>query len=167
MALCIQLHILNQATDTPATASVPEAFGQQGVLQYLWPTLARASLLLAAIMCVFWARSHQSNDVFFRSNGEQLIRCASVIGRVVFFIQADDRPPMGWQWSLARVPPFDPWEESIAKFVGVQLTLGPAELPAGSTRLRVRYRTIIIVLMIIPAIYSWQRYRIRHRPFRR
>jgi len=154
---------LKHATETTLIPTVPDAFGQQGMLQYLWPTLARASLLLAAILCVFWARSHQSNDVFFRSSGEQLIRCASVLGRIVFFVQTDDRPPTGWQWSLARVPPIDPWEESIAKFVGVQLTVGPAELPTGSTRLRVRYRTIVIVLMIIPAIYSWQRYKKKFR----
>jgi hypothetical protein len=145
---------------TPAEVepSPSDAFGQEGILQYLWPTVCRASLLLAAVLSVVWMRSHQVNDVFVKFTGSNRIQVASLYGRIGVIYSPSQISLSPWAFDTMSLPGIDPWQDSASVLLGVQFTRGQ-ELGPGSQRLRIRYRNVVGLLLVCPAIYVVQRRR--------
>jgi len=149
---------------SPSVANQPDAFGQAGMVQYLWPTVARASLLMAAVACVLWMRSHQIQDILLRESGSSRFQIASLHGRVGIFFGPSTLPLRPWGQMSVPLPNRDQWDDASSVFWGVQLSRGSGEnsstgLPPGSTRMRLRWRNIVMLLLICPAIYTWQKWR--------
>jgi hypothetical protein len=149
-------------------ARVDEPFGQVGVRQFFRPGLTLLSVLLACGSAYMWYRSYELSDAFVRSSGTETWWVRSIYGRIV--ITGSDfsnyyRPvrETGWNYICLLVgPTSDGWDPSLKKVLGVQWRNEPLFIPdraATGWWVRIRWRTIVLLFLIGPAISAYRKYR--------
>ncbi len=150
----------------------PEPFGQEGMRRHLLPTLVWALGICLAVSMSMWLRSQDTLDLVGRDGANSRVEFRSVIGRIVVdyvAMERSNRAAIAAEWyrssqSLGQIQ--DGWQESWKKAVGVEWGWiapqprwdGGSSLPIW--RLRVRWRTITLVYLVVLGLV-WVRYRRR------
>lgn len=141
-----------------------EPWGQQGVLGHLVPALAKLCIFCAFIGCLLWNRSWSLREGFAFEPPRRSVELTSVVGRVRLVVAPRGGTMTGGSELISHPAPSlaygDPWEPGIMKTIGVGTSVeayGKAGVPA--TVLRIRWRTIVGVLLLFPVIYYYRQWR--------
>jgi hypothetical protein len=151
------------ATDAPPSevdpAAVepdePEPFGQTGIRQYVGRLATIVCLAIAMVAGFMWYRSTSVFDGFEWRSPNELLRIASVTGRLkIDYTHYEDKRFNNGGWIYQQQPIMrtvrDGWKPSLYKTVGIEFRHENEEARSFGVWLRVKWYFILGAAMLIP-----------------
>lgn len=151
-----------------------EPFGQRGARELARPIFIAICSIGVAICMAMIVRSHSYYDVLWKQENFKRVEVASAIGRLMVVTRTSYRNPQnsGWVYESAEVGNLeDGWRPSVWKTIGVEWGEESFTTYSGRVitqwRLRLQWRTLLVVYLVPVLIDAFARRLSRQRERRR